>query len=135
MHADGGGGDAGRGTARFGKEAELARLLLRQRRKRESMIGAHHFSDPAWDMMLDLFAAQVQGQEVAASSLFIAASVPQSTALRRIRRLVRDGHFVARLDPHDGRRTYLRLSDELFDRIGGFLRQWLMTSDPRPSSR
>ena len=106
----------------FGPEAALALLLLRQRRRREELIGAQHFSDPAWDMMLDLFAASVRGEEVAISSLIVAANVPQSTALRRIRRLVCDGLFVVRDDPHDGRRSFIRLSDDLFDRVGGFLR-------------
>lgn len=109
-------------------EAALARFLLRQRRTREAMLGAHHFSDPVWDIMLDLFVAHVGGNEVATSSLIIAASVPQSTALRRIRRLVLEGHLVARSDPHDGRRTFVRLSDEMFESIAQFLRQWLTAS-------
>ena len=116
----------------YAREAALARGLLRQRRKRETMIGKEHFADPAWDMMLDLFAARVVGEQVAASSLFVAANVPQSTALRRIRHLVDDGLFVASLDPHDGRRTFVRLSDALFERVGAFLHQWLASSDEHP---
>lgn len=113
----------------YEREAELARFILRQRRKREAMIGEEHFADPAWDMMLDLFAARVVGEQVATSSLFVAASVPQSTALRRIKHLVDDGLFIASLDPHDGRRTFVRLSDALFERVGAFLHQWLVTVD------
>lgn len=109
---------------RFAAEAALAICLLRRRRKREEALGAHHFSDPSWDMMLDLFAAQVHGEQVATSSLIVAANVPQSTALRRIRRMIRDGDLVAHGDPHDGRRTFVRLSDDLFDRVGLLLRQW-----------
>ena len=117
----------GRGP-RFAAEAALARFLLRQRRRRETMLGAHHFSDPSWDIMLDLFAAQVANEEVATSSVIIAASVPQSTALRRIRRLVLDGALIAHNDPHDGRRTFVHLSDDLFERVGAFLSQWLIDS-------
>jgi DNA-binding MarR family transcriptional regulator len=112
----------------FEEEAALARLLLLQRRRREQRLGAVHFSDPAWDMMLDLFVARVRGEETASSSLVIAASVPQSTALRRIRELVRRGDFVARADPHDGRRTFISLSEPLFAELGVVLRDWRAAS-------
>ncbi len=92
------------------------------------MLGDDHFADPVWDIMLDLFVAQANGQEVATSSLIIAAAVPQSTALRRIRRLVRDGQLIARNDPHDGRRTFVRLSDELFERLAEYLAQWVRSA-------
>lgn len=120
--------DAVSGTDRYEEEAALARFLLRQRRRREIVLGARHFSDPVWDMMLDLFAARVGGEEVATSSLIIAANVPQSTALRRIRQLVRNGDLVATSDPHDGRRTFVRMSDDLFECMASFLREWLTTS-------
>ncbi len=110
--------------ASYTPEAALAQFLLRQRRRREAMLGAHHFADPVWDMMLDLFIARVRGEETAVSSLVIAASVPQSTALRRIRDLVRTGDFIARADPHDGRRTFITLSDALFAELGLLLRNW-----------
>lgn len=108
----------------FVEEARFARLLLQQRRRREQALGAEHFADPVWDMMLDLFVARVAGEDVAMSSLVIGANVPQSTALRRIRILVRAGSFIARADPHDGRRTFIALSDTLFETLGMLLRAW-----------
>lgn len=121
-------GSGADGALPYAKEAELARFLLRQRRRRETMLGAEHFADPVWDMMLDLFIARVHDEEVATSSLIIAANVPQSTALRRIRRLVADGVLVARADPHDGRRTFVRLSDVPFKQLAALLQQWLSTA-------
>lgn len=110
--------------ATFIAAADRAKRRLRQRRERERFLGATYFADPNWDMMLDLFVSQVAGENVATSSLIISACVSPSTALRRIRRLVRDGDIVARADPHDGRRTYLRLSDDLFKRVGALLARW-----------
>lgn len=127
--------DIARARPVFAREAALARFLLRQRRRREDALGAQHFADPVWDMMLDLFAAQVGGEEVAISSLIVAAGVPQSTALRRIRRLMRDGLLIAHDDPHDGRRTFIRLSDNLYDRIGGFLQQTIAAAAERAAWR
>lgn len=128
-------GGGRQGSPRFLEEATLARFLLRQRRRRETMLGADNFSDPVWDIMLDLFAARVHGEEVATSSLIVAAGVPQSTALRRIRRLVRDGQLLARDDPHDGRRTFVQLSDELYEKVGAFLQQWLATAPGNAAPR
>lgn len=98
----------------------LARWILQERRRRDAAIGAHHFADPVWDMLLDLFAAQAEGARVATSSLVIAACVPQSTALRRIRSLVFDGIFIEHPDPTDGRRTYLSLDHQTFDSMHRF---------------
>jgi hypothetical protein len=44
------------------------------------------FADPAWDILLDLAAARIDGRMVAVSSLCIAAAVPATTALRWITR-------------------------------------------------
>jgi DNA-binding MarR family transcriptional regulator len=88
------------------------------------VLGAQHFADPCWDMMLDLFAAQAANVDVPISSLVAGAMVPQTTALRRIRRLVSAGEFIALADPRDGRRTYLRLSDPLFVKLSQLLLEW-----------
>lgn len=117
-------GDADPPDSDFAKEAALARFLLLRRRRREQALGADHFADPVWDMMLDLFVGRVRGEEIAISSLVIAASVPQSTAIRRIRELVHRGDFIAHADPHDGRRTFVTLSDALFEDLGLLLRGW-----------
>ena len=69
------------------------------------------FADPAWDMLLDLMAARLEGEHVSVSSLSIAASVPSTTALRWIRTMTDLGLFDRRADPSDGRRVYIQLTD------------------------
>jgi hypothetical protein len=44
---------------------------------REQFFGPDLFADPAWDILLDLYAARLEQQRVAVSSLCIAAAVPQ----------------------------------------------------------
>ena len=46
------------------------------------MFGEGLFADPAWDIMLDLFAARIEGKDITVSSAGIAACVPPTTALR-----------------------------------------------------
>jgi len=95
-----------------GIPAETIRRTIRARRLRERFFDAASFADPAWDMLLDLMAARIEGRDVAVSSLCIAAAVPPTTALRWIRTMTEAGLFVRRADPTDGRRVYIELSGE-----------------------
>lgn len=92
--------------------AARVRDRIRQRRKRENLFSTEIFADPAWDMLLDLYAAELEGGDVSVSSLCIAAAVPTTTALRWIKLLSDQGWLVRQQDPHDGRRINMRLSDE-----------------------
>ncbi len=93
-------------------DAATVRTLIRARRLREQFFSPALFADPAWDMLLDLMAARLEGQPVAVSSLCIAAAVPPTTALRWIRAL-QDARLIEReADPGDRRRVFIRLADQ-----------------------
>ncbi len=92
-------------------DAGFIRTLLRTRRLRTHFFRSDLFADPAWDMLLDLMAARLEGKQVAVSSLCIAAAVPPTTALRWIGVLT-EGGLVARVaDRNDGRRVYIELAE------------------------
>jgi len=93
-------------------DAAFVRSIIRARRLRDQYLRSELFADPAFDMLLDLYAARLEGTRVAVSSLCIAAAVPATTALRWIRALTERGLFVRNADPQDGRRVYIGLSDE-----------------------
>lgn len=95
-----------------GVTARQVRAVLRTRRLREHIVAADLFADPAWDILLDLMAARLEGQRVSVSSLCIAAAVPPTTALRWIRQLTERGLLLRQADPQDGRRIFIALSDE-----------------------
>nr|WP_255554755.1 winged helix DNA-binding protein [Sphingomicrobium sp. B8] len=90
---------------------ERVRETIRARRLRERFFDADYFADPAWDMLLDLFAAQLTNQRVPVSALCLAAAVPATTALRWMKTLTDAGLFIRRADPRDGRRVFIELSD------------------------
>lgn len=95
--------------------AETARSLreiIRKRQVRKQFFPAELFADPAWDIMLDLAAARLEGKQVSVSSLCIAADVPTTTALRWIKGMTDAGMLARRSDPGDGRRSFIDLSDE-----------------------
>ncbi len=85
------------------------RRAIRARRMREQFFGGGLFEDPAWDILLDLFAADLEGKRVSVSSLCIAAAVPPTTALRWIGRMSEEKLLVREPDPADRRRAFMRL--------------------------
>ncbi len=91
--------------------ASEVRRIIRLRRVRDQFFEPELFADPAWDMILDLYAARLEHNRVSVSSLCIAAAVPATTALRWIKALTTSGLFERRADPHDGRRIFVALSD------------------------
>jgi hypothetical protein len=86
------------------------RSVIRARRMRGQFFADSLFGDPAWDMLLDLFAAGLEHRSVSVSSLCIAAAVPPTTALRWIGTMHEAGLFERRADPSDRRRAYVGLS-------------------------
>ncbi|MDB5685382.1 MAG: MarR family transcriptional regulator [Sphingomonas bacterium] len=102
-------------------DAGMIRTLIRIRRLREQFFPADLFADPAWDMLLDLAAARLEGRAVAVSSLCIASAVPPTTALRWIKTLT-DGNLLARVaDSNDGRRVFIELSDAAANGIMAYM--------------
>lgn len=92
--------------------ADQIRSMIRLRRLRDRFFDGTLFADPAWDMLLDLMAARIEGRQVSVSSLCIAGAVPPTTALRWIKAMTDRGLFVRHADPHDGRRVFIALGDE-----------------------
>ncbi len=103
--------DIQQNTRSDGPKASEIRSLLKSRRKRDAHFNAELFADPAWDILLDLFAARLEGKKVSVSSLCIAAAVPPTTALRWISAMTEDGILLREHDPDDARRVFIRLSD------------------------
>lgn len=93
-------------------EPGLIRQAIRARRMRDQIVGEGLFEDPAWDMLLDLFAAHLERAQVSVSSLCIAAAVAPTTALRWIGKLTRAGLIERHPDPFDRRRVFMALTGD-----------------------
>ncbi|MET1112109.1 MAG: MarR family transcriptional regulator [Allosphingosinicella sp.] len=100
-------GAGGEESAPDDETVAFAKRLLAMRRLRESMLGPQFFSDPAWDMLLDLYVQTRKEAPVAVSSLCLAAEVPTTTGLRWIQNMVAAGLLVRRNDPADARRVFI----------------------------
>ena len=93
--------------------ADKVMAVIRARRLRAQFFPEQLFADPAWDMMLDLFHAELTQQRVTVSNLCAAAPVPPTTALRWLSNLVDREFFVRRADPTDGRRVFIELAPKV----------------------
>ncbi|MGB7371010.1 winged helix DNA-binding protein [Erythrobacter sp.] len=104
-------------------DPHFVREVIAARQARRQFFDAELFSDPAWDMLLDLTAAHVEGQPVSVTSLCIAANVPATTALRWLKQMVESGLFVRGADPTDKRRAFIALSDASLEAMSRYFAQ------------
>ncbi len=95
------------------KQALLDRTLLdySNRRQRSRFFPEDLFAEPAWDLLLDLFLARLEGKMITVTSACIAADVPVSTALRWISVLEAQGLVKRSRNVGDQRSTWVRLTD------------------------
>lgn len=115
--------------------ARSVRQLIRQRRARARYFPPDLFADPAWDILLDLTAARLEGASVPISSLCIAAGVPTTTALRWIATLVDLGLLTRRSDPADRRRVFVELTAEGWEAMSKFFASQGGAVDPTDFGR
>lgn len=92
-------------------DPRMVREIIRRRQARARFFDSELFADPAWDMLLDLTAADAEHRRVSVTSLCIASGVPTTTALRWVRELTKAGVFERVKDTTDKRRAFISLSD------------------------
>jgi DNA-binding MarR family transcriptional regulator len=88
------------------------RDILKARRTRDKFFNSALFADPAWDILLELYAAELGQRPLTVGSACIGAAVPASTALRWITALERNGLVTRQNDRFDARRLFLSLTPE-----------------------
>jgi DNA-binding MarR family transcriptional regulator len=91
-------------------DEQLVRGILKARLDRGRFFAPDLFADPAWDMLLALYAAELAQQRMPVSSLCIASNVPTTTALRWISHLEREELVERRPDLLDARRFFISLT-------------------------
>ena len=101
-------------------DPRMVRQIIANRQARAQFFDPALFGDPAWDMLLDLTAAQGEGAQVSVTSLCIAAGVPATTALRWLTQMVETGIFQRVPDPADRRRAFIALSDKAVAAMAGY---------------
>ena len=94
------------------------------RKVRSEYFPTELFSDPCWEMLLDLYDAQLDEAEVTVTSLGAASGVPLTTALRRMDALQSHGFIERLVDPNDKRRTIIRLTKPGLEAVEKFFESY-----------
>lgn len=84
--------------------------IIKARQGRNRFFSSELFADPAWDILLHLFHAELGQRRLSVSSACTFTDVPQTTCLRWLKILEKHDLVTRRSDPFDGRRTFLELS-------------------------
>lgn len=95
-----------------GEAGAMARTIYRERASRRGVIDPALLGEPAWDILLDLFASETEGRAISVSSACIASGVPPTTALRHLAKLESSGLAIRVPAEGDRRRWNIGLTDE-----------------------
>src|SRR6476661_3623815 len=89
--------------------SRTVRALQAARKRRTAVFDGDLFADPAWDILLELYALDLEQRRASVSGVYAATSVPASTALRWVSKLEQDGLVARTDDPLDSRRSWIEL--------------------------
>jgi len=117
------------------RNLRLVRHVRNARHLREQFFEADLFADPAWDMLLDLYEAELSEQRTTVSNLCIASRVPATTALRWLRTLERRRLVDRTPDANDGRRKFLTLSDTALTSLNALFEAFALQTGKLQQSR
>lgn len=113
--------DAAAADKRSPTSAKFVRRVIAARAARPSFFEGDLFADPAWDILLELYALRCEQHRISISSLCAAAAVPATTALRWIDKLHNEKMIQRIPDPLDARRCWVQISDGAFVSMKAYL--------------
>lgn len=99
------------------------RSVLLVRRARSDILGHHLFSDPAWDILLELYAAKLGDRRMSLADVARAIDTPQSTTKRWATALEESGLVQSKAGLTDDV-IWLSLTDQGADKLGDLTDHW-----------
>lgn len=94
--------------------------ILRKRETRITLFRDLEYSEAAWDILIELTVARLDGRRLDVSGLCLLTHVSRTTAWRTIQSLVNAGMLVRVEDPDDRRRIHVELVDHVFETVRDF---------------
>src|SRR5690349_13962758 len=94
------------------ESAAIARSIMRARARRRSFFEEWMFSEPAWDILLELFVEYAAQRRVQTSSIGASASIPLTTTLRWLNTFSANGLIERTNDRCDARRVLVSMSEQ-----------------------
>lgn len=110
-------------------EAETARTharawaetLYAERRRRDALFPDGLFGEPAWDLLLAMYAARDKGPPMILCRAYKAAGVSDTTGRRLLDRLEEDGLITRRRAPRSRKMRVVELTDLAVERLTEYL--------------
>jgi DNA-binding transcriptional ArsR family regulator len=98
--------------------------IIQARAVRDHHFGSGLFSDPAWEILLHLFVARLEGSSVTVSDLGAGIGLASTTASPWMNILLDRNLIRRRPDKADGRKVYVELTDNAAERLEACLRDF-----------
>lgn len=98
------------GSSEIGVTVEHVRLIIRARQIRSQFLPANFFSEPPWDILLEVYARDLEGKPGCLAEIAQANRIPGTTALRWVEELEKARLLSRQTDALDRRRGIMRLS-------------------------
>lgn len=103
------------------RRLDHVRAILRGRLRRKGTFQQVRFSDPSWDMILELYVARREQRALAVSQLCELSGTSMTTALRHIENMEALGYLSRAADPGDRRRVLVAVLPALVTALEGWL--------------
>lgn len=87
------------------------RAILMARSVRDEFFGDDLFGEPAWDILLGVFATELEEGQISIHALAAEVKLPPTTVLRWLSKLEERGLVQREPDLDHARRQYIRLTD------------------------
>lgn len=94
--------------------------VIAARKLRNKYFDRDLFFDPAWSILIDLYHAELSGQQLSVSAVCYGSGVAETTALRYIGVLEQRSLIERVPDPKDKRRAFLRLTPSAHEKLGKY---------------
>lgn len=91
--------------------------IIEARRARTRVFPSDLFHDPAWNILLELYASHLQGRPVSISDACLFSGTSSTSTLRWITVLIDRGYVYRQPDARDGRRINIVLTETALDAL------------------
>jgi len=98
-----------------------AERLYAERRRRDTLFPDGLFGEPAWDLLLAMFAAREKGQTMILCKAYKAAGVSDTTGRRLLDRMEEEGLITRRRAPRSRKMRLVELTDAAAERLIAYL--------------
>lgn len=93
----------------------------RRRQSRRSWLRPQNlFRDTAWDILIELFIQEREGNQLSMFGLCATADIPLSSAMRLTQKLCDAGILCRERDPKDGRRSFVTIAPRISSRMQAY---------------